>query len=90
VLIYESELIFVPLCITPSESQNTVTITFLAVEEHRVAVLFLVLQPSLFCPAIYSAPIDCSIAINTAKPFTDVPPPFLSLQKGTLIKACCL
>jgi hypothetical protein len=55
-MIYASELIFVPLGIasrriTPSKSQNTVPITFLAVGEHRVAALFLVLHPSLFLPS---------------------------------------
>jgi len=29
--------------------------------------------PHSFCPATYSAPIDCSISINVTEPLMDVP-----------------
>jgi len=52
-LIYVSELIVIPLCImsrriSPSQSQCTLTIIFLAEGEHQGTALFLLPYPSLF------------------------------------------
>jgi hypothetical protein len=68
VLIHVSELTVVPLCITShSLSQNVITIMRLAHREHQGAALFLLFHPSL------SLPSSCSISINIAEPFMDIP-----------------
>jgi hypothetical protein len=84
-LIYTSDSIVIPLCITSrritqSQSQNTVTITFPVDREHQGAVLYLLLHPS-FCPLTYIAPMDCSISINIAKPVMDVAHCFFHCNK---------
>jgi len=60
VLIYESQLTVVLLCITPRRitphSQHTATITFLADGEHEGATLSLLLHPSLFLPSDLQCP----------------------------------
>jgi len=91
VLTYASELIFVPLCITskritPSEAQNTVTIMFLAVGEQSSCTFPSSPPVTLFCAVIYSPPTECSIAINIAKPFMDVPHHFFLCRKEPLSK----
>jgi len=37
---------------------------FLADGEHQGAALFLLLSPSLFCPATYSAPVDFTVSFT--------------------------
>jgi hypothetical protein len=83
--------IFVPLCITsrritPSEAQNTVIVMFLAVGEQSSCTFPSSPPVTLFCPAIYSTPTECSIAINVAKPFMDVPHHFFLCRKEPLSK----
>jgi hypothetical protein len=41
---------------------------------------------SLFCPATYSGPIDCSVPINIAEPFMNVSHHFLHCNKELLLQ----
>jgi hypothetical protein len=65
---------------TPSQSQNTVTITFPADRELQGAALYVVLCPS-FCPVTHIAPMDCSISINIAELCMDVAHCFFHCKK---------
>lgn len=91
-LIYVSELTVIPLCfisrrITPSQSQCTLTIMFVADGERQGTALFLLLYPALFF-------VHCSFRLHHChkhcRAIYECSPLFLSLQQGTVITACYL
>jgi hypothetical protein len=84
-LIYMSDSVVIPVCITsrritPSQSQNPMTLTFPVDTEHQGTVLYLLLHPC-FCPVTYIALVDCSISINIAELLMDVAHCFFNCNK---------